>query len=148
MDLQLPFSTPIGIFRVLEGKKVLTRKELNEILLVGLTDTDSGYLRWDGVLTFTPKYKNCGLDYYDSKRTFNLVIGLKLCTPANILKHIQSVLSVVTAKTSYQILSTSVNQEQIRIDENLTTDLDLFKIVFEVHELTANPCEYVLECVC
>ncbi len=148
MELNLPFDVEIGIFRVISGVKSVTKKTFNEIVPIGLTDTDSGYIRWDGVVTFTPMQKTCSIDMYNARSTYNLVIGLKLCKTADILKHIQIELAKKTATLNYTITSTSINQEQIRIDEALKTDLDLIKIVYVKNEITINPCEYVIDCVC
>lgn len=149
MELQLPFEVNTVMFRNIGGVRKITRKEQGNIIPDGLIDgQDSGYLRWDGNITFSPTQKTCDIDYYQATSRYYLVIGLKDCKASNILEHIKIVLSEKTASLRYNIVATNINGETIRNEESIETDLELFKITFDKIELTANQCEYVLQCDC
>ena len=149
MEFQLPFEVNTVMFRNIEGIPRITRKYNNEIIIDGLIDgQDSGYLRWDGGVNFSPMQKTCSIDYYTATSRYFLVIGLKDCKSDDILKHIQIVLAEKTASLRYNIISINVNGETIRSDETIKTDLELIKITFDKIEITANQCAYVLECDC
>lgn len=145
----LPFDLKIGIVRNINGRRIATQDKDNEINPIGLSDTDSGYIRWDGVVNYTEvEDLGCNSILYNATSRFNLIVGLRNYKPNDIFEQIKKDLSTFDTEIKYKIISTSVNQEQIRIDENIRHELYLIKVVFDRIEKTTDVCEVELNPIC
>lgn len=145
----LPFQVNgIGMFKDLEGKKLVVLKNGSEYTPIGINDTNNGgYLRYSGNVPLTPNGKiDCSTYLYEGNAEIILVIGVKGYDMAKLLESITYRLSI----QGLTIKSVNENKDQILSEEGIGANtLNFLKIVFNYQFDYSSNCEDVTDiCVC
>lgn len=146
----LPFQVNgIGMFKELNGKKLVVIKNGEEYVPIGINDSNNGgYLRYSGNIPLTADgMLDCYTYLYEGNAEIVLVIGVKGYDMTKLLESINYRLSV---GSELQVKSINENKDQILSEENIESNtLSFLKIIFNYKFDYASNCQDIEDvCLC